>query len=95
MPAQRLLHTQVDPMLTSERMRELRANWAARAGAAQPAGALSLDCAFEALFTPDEREEMGYEGFLDDLRGFFAAKGTGELQQLTLAEALDFIEHVQ
>ena len=79
------------PLLTPSRAAELRAAWAERAGGG--GGALPLRAAFEVLLTPQERDEVGYDGFLDDVNAYLRERGRPpDAGALTLELALGYLE---
>ena len=79
------------PLLTPSRAAELRAAWAERAGGG--GGALPLRAAFEVLLTPQERDEVGFDGFLDDVNAYLRERGRPpDADELTLELALGYLE---
>ena len=56
-------------------------------------GALPLRTAFEVLLTPQERDEVGYDGFLDDVNAHLRERGRPpDAGALTLELALGYLE---
>ena len=62
-----------------------------------PADHLPLAVAFEVLFTAEEREEIGFEGFLSDLdaRPGQSPSSAAALRSISLEEALDYLRSEQ
>lgn len=78
------------PLLTPERREALETAWQAQ-GAGAGGGRLPLRVAFGLVLSADEQEEVGLEGFVEDVRGFLEH----DAADLSLEQAVAYLEGSQ
>lgn len=79
--------TQINPILSSERIEQLRSSFGD--------AILSLPEAYEVLFTEAEKEHLGYSGFLEDWLSFVSTRDSLSRDRMDFGTAVDFLDEVQ